>query len=223
MKNNNNIKAVIFDLDGTLIDSMSIWRQIDAEFLQKRGIPVPDDLFEDVEGGNSLREIAAYFKQKFYLSESVEEIMQEWTSMVEWYYRKKVKLKPHAKELLELLSMKKIKLGLGTSNSDYLAITVLKANGILEYFQVIQAGCQQIKGKPFPDIFLKVARKLEIKSENILVFEDTLVGVKAAQKAGMRVVAVYDDYSKAEWSQTKNMADYSIENFYQAWELAILD
>ncbi|MDD3052410.1 MAG: HAD hydrolase-like protein, partial [Candidatus Cloacimonetes bacterium] len=73
------LEAVIFDLDGTLIDSMGIWSDVDKEFLKKRSITVPPDLFTDLPGGNSFQEVADYFKKKFLLSESIEEIMQEWT------------------------------------------------------------------------------------------------------------------------------------------------
>ena len=75
-------KAVIFDLDGTLIDSMGIWIQVDKEYLEKRNIPVPSDLFEDVPEGNSFNEICQYFKDKFKLPDTIEEIGAEWTEML---------------------------------------------------------------------------------------------------------------------------------------------
>ena len=113
-------KAVIFDLDGTLIDSMGIWIQIDKEYLEIRNIPVPADLFKDVKTGNSFKEICQYFKDKFNLSDSIEEIGTEWTSMVEEHYKTDVKLKSGAKELINYLSMNNVKMAIGTSNTKYL-------------------------------------------------------------------------------------------------------
>ena len=148
-------KAVIFDLDGTLIDSMGIWLQVDKEYLEKRNIPVPDDLFEDVPEGNSFNEICLYFKDKFQLPDSIEEIGNEWIEMVAEHYKTNIKLNDGAEELIKYLYDQNVKIAIGTSNTKYLAETVLKANGVLQYFDSIVAGCEEIKGKPYPDIFLK--------------------------------------------------------------------
>lgn len=152
--------TVIFDLDGTLIDSMGVWQQVDHEFLSKRGIAVPDDLFKDVEGGNSIVEIAHYFKRKFGITDAPEAIIEEWVTMVRTHYMNDVMLKPGAAEFVKLLHDSGIKMGVGTSNTRELAEIVLQANGVLPYFSSIVAGCSDIKGKPFPDIFLRVASSL---------------------------------------------------------------
>ncbi len=193
------IDAVIFDLDGTLIDSMGIWTQVDVEFLEKRGIAVPDNLFKDMEDGNSFYEVAIYFKAKFGLPETPEEIIAEWTDMVAHHYKHDVGLKPGALELLALLDDNDIRMSVGTSNSKFLAETVLKANGILNFFDVIIAGEGDLRGKPFPDIFLAAANHMNVEPERCLVFEDVHAGVLAAINAGMKVFAVRDDYSKSEW------------------------
>lgn len=211
-------KAVIFDLDGTLIDSMGIWIQVDKEYLQMRGIPVPDNLFMDVEGGNSFNEICLYFKKKFNLPESIKEIGEEWTKMVAEHYKTDVKLKPGSFELLQFLKEKDIKIGVGTSNSKYLAETVLKANGVLRFFDSIIAGCDDIKGKPFPDIFLKAAKELNLLPRDCLVIEDVLVGVQAAKNAGMDVFAIYDEHAAHETEKIKQNADFCAEDFEQILE-----
>ena len=211
-------KAVIFDLDGTLIDSMGIWIQVDKEYLQMRGIPVPDNLFLDVEGGNSFNEICLYFKNKFNLPESIEEIGVEWTRMVAEHYRTDVKLKPEAQELLQFLKEKNVKIGVGTSNSKYLAETVLHANDVLHYFDSIIAGCDDIKGKPYPDIFLKAANELNVLPEDCLVIEDVLVGVQAAKIAGMDVYAIYDEHATREIEKIKQSSDFYADNFNEILE-----
>ncbi len=211
-------KAVIFDLDGTLIDSMGIWIQIDKEYLEIRNIPVPDDLFKDVKTGNSFNEICQYFKDKFDLPDSIEEIGTEWTGMVEEHYKTDVKLKPGAHEFLTLLQENNIKIGVGTSNSKQLAETVLNANKVLEKFDSIVAGCEEIKGKPYPDIFLKSAKELDIAPEDCLVIEDVLIGVQAAKRAGMDVFAIYDEYAAYETDKIKQTSDFYADTFSEIIE-----
>lgn len=209
----SKIKGVIFDLDGTLIDSMGVWLAVDKEFLTKRGIPVPENLFEDIEGGNSFVEVAEYFKQKFGLTESLEEIMDEWTEMVFEHYANSVKIKPFVLEFLKLLKKDNIRIGIGTSNSKMLAETVLEANKVYDYFDAIVDGYSKVRGKPYPDIFLKVAGLLSIPNDECLVVEDVLVGVQAAKNAGMKVFAIRDEHNKREWNSIKNIADFAAQDF----------
>ncbi len=211
-------KAVIFDLDGTLIDSMGIWIQIDKEYLEMRNIPVPDNLFKDVKTGNSFKEICRYFKDKFDLPDSTEEIGAEWTNMVEEHYKTDVKLKPGAHELLKFLEENNVKMGLGTSNSKHLAETVLKANNVLGKFNSIVTGCEDINGKPFPDIFLKAAEELNVAPQDCLVIEDVLIGVQAAKQAGMDVYAIYDEHAAYETEKIKQTADFYAEQFSEILE-----
>jgi len=206
-------KAVIFDLDGTLIDSMGIWLQVDREYLEKRNITVPNDLFQDVPEGNSYKEICQYFKDKFDLPDTIEEIGKEWQEMVEEHYKNDISLKPGAKDLIEFLHSQNIKLGIGTSNSKHLAETVLKANGVLYYFESIVAGCEDIKGKPFPDIFLKVARELQVEPQDCLVIEDTLHGVRAAHNGNMTAFAIFDNHETHEVEKLKEEAEFYAQNF----------
>lgn len=206
-------KAVIFDLDGTLIDSMGIWLQVDKEYLEKRNIPIPDDLFEDVPEGNSYKEICQYFKDKFNLPDSIEEIGQEWQDMVEKHYKTDITLKPGAQELIEFLHSNDIKMGIGTSNNKHLAETVLRVNDVLHYFESIVAGCEDIRGKPFPDIFLQVAKELKIDPADCLVIEDTLHGVRAAHTGGMDAFAVFDDNETHEVEKLQEVAEFYAENF----------
>ncbi|RLD56134.1 MAG: HAD family phosphatase [Bacteroidetes bacterium] len=213
-----NFKAVIFDLDGTLIDSMGIWLSVDKEFLTKRNIPHPKKLFNDMNTGNSFMEVAEYFKKKFKLTESIEEIMNQWIQMAVARYKKNTKLKPGAFKLLQYLKEHQIKLGIGTSNSRYLAEIVLSSNNVLEYFDTIVDGQDVMKGKPFPDIFLKVASNLNIVPEYCIVIQDILDGIKAAKNAGMTAFAIYDKFAKSEEKEIQQMADFYAKNFYEIIE-----
>ena len=109
----SQIKAVIFDLDGTLVDSMGLWKDIDIEFLGERGITYEDDLQEKIEG-MSFTETAVYFKEYYHLDESVEELKKIWNQMAEYKYRYEVLPKPGVIEFLDTLKKKKIKMGIAT-------------------------------------------------------------------------------------------------------------
>ena len=209
------IRGAIFDLDGTLIDSMGVWTQVDSDYLSKRNITVPDNLFMDIEEGNSFIEVARYFKQKFSLEDSIEEIIQEWTDLVADHYEHNIRLKPGVLEFLDLLKKHRIKTGIGTSNTLYLARKVLESNGILSYFDSIVTGCRDIKGKPYPDIFLKVAEELRINPTECLVCEDVLAGIQAGKNARMLVVGIYDTYSEPDKEEINKMADFYGSDFYQ--------
>lgn len=189
-----NIEAAIFDMDGTIIDSMWVWDVIDVNFLGKRNIELPPDLRAAIEH-LSFIEAAEYFKNRFALQDSLEEIMDEWNNMAYNEYKHNVDLKPGAKDYLLKLKALGIKLGLATSNCKLLLETVLKKHGIYNLFDVITTTDEVERGKSFPDVYLLTADKLKVSPENCVVFEDILAAVRGAKAAGMRVVAIQDDYS----------------------------
>lgn len=206
------IKAVIFDMDGTLIDSMGVWSQIDREFLLKRQIAVPSELHRCIEG-KSFTETAGYFKERFNLSENIEEIMAEWTAMCKTHYETRVPLKRGALNLIRYLHARGYKIGMGTSSRHELVEAIFTRHHLHSYFDTVRTSCEVGRGKPFPDIFLKVAEDLEVRPEECLVFEDTLAGVLAGKRAGMKVVAIYDDYSLSAMEEIRKTADGYIDSF----------
>jgi HAD superfamily hydrolase (TIGR01509 family) len=212
-------KAVIFDLDGTLIDSMQLWRKVDKDFLHKRGISVPRDLFEHLPSGNSFIQTAQYFKDRFSLPDTAEDIMAEWTRKVGWHYEHDVKLKPGAKTLVERLWQLQIPVGLGTSNSRDLAGKVLSQHGIWHYFTSVVTGDMHLMGKPFPDIYQKSAENLQLPAADCLVVEDTLTGIQAARAAGMQAVAIYDEDSEEFHPNMRELADAFVQNYTELSEL----
>ncbi len=209
-----NKKAVIFDLDGTLVDSMWMWKAIDIEYLGKFGIPLPPTLQKDIEG-MSFSETAVYFKETFQIPDSLDEIKADWNQMAYDKYTKEVTLKNGAGEFLEQCKKNGIKLGIATSNSRELVDATLKALKIRDYFDCVMTACEVTKGKPAPDIYLAVAEKIGINPMECLVFEDIEMGILAGKNAKMEVCAVEDDFSMDQIELKQKLADYYIKDYFE--------
>ena len=149
-------EAIIFDLDGTLVDSMWMWRKIDIEYLGRFGIALPENLQNEIEG-MSFSETAAYFKERFKLADSIETIKSDWNAMACDKYRNEVPFKEKAQEFLEYCKDLGIQLGIATSYSKELVESAAEALSLHRYFSCIMTACEVNKGKPAPDIYLAVA------------------------------------------------------------------
>lgn len=208
----DNIEGAIFDLDGTLVDSMWVWSQIDIDYLKMHGHSTPIDLKDNIMH-LSFSQTAAYFKERFNISDSVDKILTDWHNMAFNHYSNNVKLKPGVKEFLEKLKDRKIKIALATSNSVPLLEACLKNNKIYDYFDSITTTDEVSNGKNCPDVYLLAASKINIAPENCLVFEDILPAVQGAKAANMKVVAVQDDDSLESKELLIKYADKYIESF----------
>lgn len=208
----NNIGAVIFDLDGTLIDSMGIWNQIDIDYLKKHGFEKPKKLQEDI-CHLTFEETAKYFQSTFNIKDSVEKIMLDWHDMAFHSYCTNTPLKPGVKEFLELLHDLGIKIGLATSNTVSLLEASLKSNNIYHLFDAITTTSEVSRNKDFPDVYLLAAEKLSTSPQHCLVFEDLPVAICGAQKGGMKVVGVYDKWNMDLWSKIQEIANYTIKDY----------
>lgn len=206
-------EAVIFDLDGSLVDSMWMWREIDIEYLGRFGIPLPEDLQARIEG-MSFSETAVFFKENFDIPDTIEQMKSDWNQMAWDKYMNEVPLKPGVAEFLAGCRQRGIKLGIATSNSRELVENVAAAHQLKDYFSCIMTGCDVKRGKPSPDIYLAVADKLQVNPANCLVFEDIIPGIQAGKNAGMEVCAVEDVYSIAVREEKAELADYYIEDFF---------
>lgn len=215
------IEAVIFDLDGSMVDSMWIWRSIDIEYLGKFGISLPENLQACIEG-MSFSETAAYFKERFHLPDDLDTIKADWNRMAWDKYACEVPVKEGVTELLEFCMAQGIKAGIATSNSRELVENVVNVHGLNPYFGCIMTGCDVAKGKPAPDIYLAVAKELDVAPQNCLVFEDIIPGILSGKAAGMKVCAVYDKYSEYQDAEKRRLADYYTYDFKELIEEGVL-
>lgn len=211
------IKAVIFDLDGTLVDSMWMWRDIDVEYLSRFHIKLPENLQANIEG-MSFHETAVYFKETFHLTDSLEQIKSDWNQMAWDKYTHEVPLKKGVFDFLRFCKSNNLKLGIATSNSRELVSQIISVHQLNQYFDCIMTSCEVEHGKPSPDIYLAVASALNTVPSECLVFEDIIPGIQAGLNAGMKVCAVEDEYSADMIEEKKALADYYLEGFDQLME-----
>lgn len=207
-----NIKACIFDLDGTLVDSMWMWPDIDREYLKRFGIEYDDNLKNEIDG-ISFHETAVYFKNKFGISDSVEKICKDWEDMAYDKYKYEVKEKPGCKKFLEHLRSKGIRMGIATSNKRSMVDVVLKSLNMKDFFEVITTSDEVKRGKPAPDVYLTTVNLLNVEPKNCLVFEDVVAGIMAGKSAGMKVCAIEDDFTKEVRQKKKELSDYYIVDY----------
>lgn len=212
-----NIEAVIFDLDGSLVDSMWLWREIDIEYLGRFGIPLPKTLQAEIEG-MSFTETAVYFKKRFQIPDSVEQMKEDWNRMAFDKYTHQVPLKRGAREFVHSCRKRGIKLGIATSNSRELVENVIKVHGLTDHFDSIVTACEVAKGKPAPDVYLEAARQCGVVPCKCLVFEDIVPGILAGKSAGMTVCAVDDAYSRDQETEKKRLSDFFITDYFELAE-----
>ena len=208
----DDIKGVIFDLDGTLVDSMWMWKAIDIEYLGRFGVKCPEDLQRTVEG-MSFTETAVYFKERFGLDRSVEAIKADWVDMSLEKYKKEVPLKEGARQFLDWARSRGVRMGIATSNGRAMVDAVLDSLSIGDYFDQVTTACEVAAGKPAPDIYLKVASDLGVGPADCAVFEDVPAGIQAGKAAGMFVVAVDDPASAHMDGEKRRLADCHIHSF----------
>lgn len=209
--------AVLFDLDGTLVDSMWMWKEIDIEYLGRFGYTCPPDLQKIIEG-MSFSETAEYFKSRFQIPDSIDEIKAAWIQMSIEKYRNEVPLKPGALRLLQYLERTGKKAGIATSNGRDMVDAVLESLQICPYFQVIATACEVAAGKPAPDIYLEVARRLQTDPSRCMVFEDVPAGILAGKRGGMRVCAVEDAFSTGMREEKMELADFYIDDYNELFD-----
>ena len=192
---NREITAVIFDMDGTLIDSTGLWHEIDKKFFSKRNMELPKDYAQKIVH-LGLTKAAELTRELYGIKESPEEIILEWRQMAIDMYRDEVQLKDGAIELLELFKKNGLKLSIATANDEELYMPCVKRLGIGKYFDFIADVNSSKEGKNSAKIYLDLAKDMLSKPENTLVLEDMPTCIKTAFDNGFITIAVYDEASK---------------------------
>ncbi|GBD37943.1 2-deoxyglucose-6-phosphate phosphatase [bacterium HR37] len=185
------IKAVIFDMDGVMIDSEPIWEKTEKILLKRREINYEPAYREKIVGLNQ-RDSALLLKETFGLPESIEELIEERISILLELYKKELKPIPGLIHLLEQLKGNGFLIALASSSPLRVINFVLDQFSLKSFFSAIVSGEMVGRGKPYPDIYLYVADKLRVTPNECVVIEDSINGVRAAKRAGMRCIAIPD-------------------------------
>ncbi len=209
------IEAAIFDLDGTLLDSMDVWERVDTAFFKKRGLEAPPSFLNTVSA-MSFREAAEYTIGLFKLDDTVSGLLAEWDAMAAREYAHNIRLKPHAREYLDELKQNGIRLAVATGLPRRLLEPVLKNNGIYGLFDVICSVNDVARGKEHPDVFKHTIERLGASPSSCMVFEDLAAAPASAKQAGARVCGVYDKAAKSFVEKLKSISDFYIKTFQPA-------
>ena len=211
------IRGAIFDVDGTLLDSMFIWDTIGEAYLRSIGYQPKENLNETFKN-MSLHQAACYYQTEYGVTLSIDQIMDGVNAMLERYYRFEVPLKPGVAELLERLRQSGVKLCIATATDRHLVEAALDRCGVLSCFGEIFT-CNEVgHGKDEPDIFEVALRFLGTRREETLVFDDALYAVRTAKEAGFPVAAVYDSHERSQ-AEVRARSDLYLEDLTQLVEL----
>ena len=187
------IRCAIFDADGTLLDSMPMWRDITYEYAAQKGIDAPAGLHNTLNR-LSMEQCAAYY-QSLGAAGTVEEIVAELGQCALNGYRARVGEKPHAREFLELLHENRIPVAVATASNREGVVLALERLGMLPFVDLF-ATCGEVgKSKEHPDIFLHCAEQFGASARESVVFEDSAYAIRTAKAAGFSVVAIEDAIS----------------------------
>ena len=206
------LKGAIFDLDGTLLDSMGIWETIGDEYLLMKGCKPLPNLWEKLKA-LSMLQTAVYFKEEYGLQDSVEDICSQVNAMIEYKYSMEIQFKPTALSFIKKLDRLGVRMCIATATDRHLTEAALQRLDALEYFCGIvtctEVGC----GKDRPLIYERALELLKTEKDNTIVFEDALHGVETAKKAGFRAAGVYDASADGDREQIQRIANWYIRSF----------
>lgn len=197
----------IFDMDGTLVDSMVYWKNFAKEYLALKGIThIPDMILEKIKP-MTMTESATLFIEKFGLNGTPESVAKEMNALMDTHYYKDIPLKKGIKEYLNKLYNSGTTMCVASATAVSLVEACLKRLGIIEYFSFLLS-CETIGvGKSKPNIYYEAAKRLGAEPSDIVVYEDALYAAETAKKAGFYVVGVFDESAKKNLASLKEISD----------------
>ncbi len=205
-------KYAIFDMDGTLLDSMSEWKNLGRDYLVNRGIDVPDDI-NDILNSMTINEATLYFQEEFGIMENIEQINTDILKMIENKFLYELKLKPFVKEYLDKLKKENINMCIATATPAYLAKAAMERLGVLDYFSFIVC-CDDVGiGKTMPDIFHYAVEKFDANPNEVAVFEDSDYAMKTSKDAGLYTIGVFYENLNKPLEEIKLICHKYIESF----------
>ena len=205
-------KGAIFDVDGTILDTMTVWQGITTKFLIDRNLPV---VAEEMAAYKEMiiDESMSFIKNRYGLSESVEELKAEFNRLVSDAYYYEVQPKNGVKEYMEKLKAEGVKIAIATSGYKDLAEAALKRLGMADMIDAYAVSCEVGVKKSNPDIYLLAAKRIGVEPEECMVFEDILIGIEGAKKGGMQTTAIYDDLNVEDTEKLRMAADRYIKDW----------
>ena len=205
----SNIEAIIFDADGVLLDSMHIWRELGARYLESLKIQ-PEKNLAAILYPMSLEQSSLYLRDKYNLPFTASEIKSGILQIIANFYNYEVALKPGVKKFLASHNIPKV---IATSGDRDLLTVALIRNGINNFFAKIFTCSELNTDKHKPKIFIECAKFLKLEPAKIAVFEDSLFALKTAKSAGFIIAGVEDDSNLHKRAEIMKIADYYVENF----------
>lgn len=208
-----NKKFAIFDMDGTLVDSMVYWKALAGEYLKSKGVEKMPEYVEERIKAMTMTESAALFIGEFHLAGTPEMVAAEMNDMLDNHYRCDIPLKPGVINYLQHLQKMGCRMCVASATAEHLMAACLGRLGILDCFEFLLS-CESVgAGKDRPDIYFTVAQKLGAEPGDIGVFEDALYAVETAKKAGFYVVGIYDESGSENWKKIEELADETIRSW----------
>lgn len=215
--NLKNIEGAVFDLDGTLLDSMYIWSEIGLKFLKNEGITPPVGAADEFVK-LSLVQAAEYFVKNYDPNRTVDSVVESINGLVEDFYFYEVALKDGVKDFLEYLKNRNVKMCIATATDKYLVEKALDRNGIRDCFSEIFTCTDVGAGKDTPIIYEKALEHLVTNKEKTFIFEDALYAIETAHAAGYNVVGIRDVSEKADPETVKKFCKYYINDYSEIYK-----
>lgn len=204
-----SVKGAIFDIDGTLLDSMGIWEHLSSDYLKSKGIEPSEDV-DAILYNMTFEEGCVYLKEHYESDKSEKEIAAGISSVLEDFYLYKVKAKPMAVKLVKSLYERKIPMVLATTGDERLAQKALERLGLFRYFKALLSCGALNTSKREAKIYVAALKQIgyDISEKDVYVFEDSLTAVRTAREAGFTVVGIYDEASENEQEEIIRTAQY---------------